>query len=78
MSFNSRNTFGCCKNCKDRCVEPNCHTTCERYLKEIREAKETEAQIKAKKKKDKDYNEFKYTSIANTKKFMATHRPRTK
>ena len=21
-----------CKDCKDRCVEPNCHTTCSGYL----------------------------------------------
>lgn len=21
-----------CKNCPDRCVEPNCHMTCEKYL----------------------------------------------
>lgn len=21
-----------CKDCKDRTVEPNCHTTCEKYL----------------------------------------------
>ena len=21
-----------CKGCKDRCVEPNCHMTCQKYL----------------------------------------------
>lgn len=25
--------MACCKDCKDRTVEPNCHMTCERYLK---------------------------------------------
>lgn len=24
--------FKTCQNCPDRCIEPNCHTTCEGYL----------------------------------------------
>lgn len=24
--------INCCKGCQDRCAEPNCHMTCERYL----------------------------------------------
>lgn len=28
---------GCCYNCPDRTIEPNCHTTCERYLKDKKE-----------------------------------------
>lgn len=23
---------GPCKGCEDRCIEPNCHTTCQKYL----------------------------------------------
>lgn len=22
----------CCRGCADRCAEPNCHITCERYI----------------------------------------------
>lgn len=32
--------MGCCKDCKDRVPNPNCHSTCERYLKEFEERKE--------------------------------------
>lgn len=27
----------CCKDCPDRTIEPNCHSTCERYIKAIEE-----------------------------------------
>ena len=34
MSFNRDNNKGCpCAGCKDRVVEPNCHMTCEPFLK---------------------------------------------
>jgi hypothetical protein len=32
----------CCKDCKERTIEPNCHNVCERYLAE----KEKGRQIK--------------------------------
>lgn len=34
-----RSKFHVCYNCKDRTVAPNCHMTCELYLKEVEENK---------------------------------------
>lgn len=40
--------ISCCKDCKDRVVEPNCHMTCEKYLQAKAAAdQETAAKIKA-------------------------------
>ena len=33
-----------CKNCKERTIEPNCHTTCEKYLKYVDMCKEYKEQ----------------------------------
>lgn len=27
----------CCRGCQERTIEPNCHTTCEKYLAEVEE-----------------------------------------
>lgn len=41
--------MACCKDCKDRVPFPNCHSTCERYLNEVKEHK----RINAKRLKEK-------------------------
>lgn len=30
-----------CKDCKDRTITPNCHTTCEKYLNAVEKHNET-------------------------------------
>lgn len=39
--------YRCPKDCPDRCPEPNCHTTCELYLKAVEEIKTVNEKIKA-------------------------------
>ena len=39
--------YTCCKNCPDRTIEPNCHTTCERYLAVRAEQYETKKRRQA-------------------------------
>lgn len=40
-----------CKGCKDRCVEPNCHNTCRKYIdwkaeyEKLKDRKSKEARI---------------------------------
>lgn len=41
----------CCKGCTDRCAEPSCHETCEKYLAE----KKKEEEIRTKKRSDSIY-----------------------
>lgn len=40
-------SYTCCKHCPDRSVEPNCHTTCERYLAARAEQYETKKKRQA-------------------------------
>lgn len=37
--------INCCYNCPDRTVEPNCHTSCEKYLSQKAEGEKKKAEI---------------------------------
>ena len=53
-----------CKDCPDRSIEPNCHTTCEKYLAQVKEYEI----IKNEKSKESDFNEFKKDMVTKMKK----------
>lgn len=73
-----RNYDGVCKGCQDRCADPNCHTTCERFLLEQEKRNKWLEEVNKKKGQEKNYNEFKYERVTSTKKYLSSHRPRTK
>ena len=58
------NKFHSCANCPDRCVELNCHMTCEGYLFRQREKEK----IREAKSEGKEYKQFKTDVVAKTKK----------
>lgn len=45
-----------CRNCPDRCIEPNCHITCEKYKEFLTEAKVIQEKEK---RAREDYNQLK-------------------
>lgn len=72
-------TGGCCKDCKDRSIEPvNCHSYCVKYTKAKADAEARKQEIDKVRNKYKDYDGFKMTNVRNTKEHMKNHRPRTK
>lgn len=59
-----------CKDCKDRVAEPNCHTTCKRYLEEKAKYNEKKQQIYDAKMQDaveRDRANNKYMRKANNR-----------
>lgn len=53
-----------CKDCPDRSVTPNCHSTCEGYLKRVEKRKE----ISKKRKGESDYIGYLRDTSASIKK----------
>ena len=53
-----------CKDCPDRTVEPNCHTTCEGYLFRCQKTLES----KESKNENVEFGNFKRETIRKTKK----------
>ena len=47
-----RANINCCYKCPDRVADPNCHSTCEKYLTQKAEWDETREQIAKQKKID--------------------------
>lgn len=48
-----------CMDCPDRVADPNCHSTCEKYLKE----KQVKDKIKKRKEKDNVVNDWYFNSL---------------
>lgn len=57
---------GICYQCKDRTIEPNCHTTCKKYLEAVEEFKNYKATVKKNRKEDDNYNAFKRINVRAT------------
>ncbi len=55
-----------CRNCADRCAEPNCHMTCERYIKAKEEFEAEKKQIRESMKPYQEYSEVKQRNIERT------------
>ena len=51
---NERYDFPCTPDCPERCADPNCHDTCERYLK-IRRKRDQENAARLAKHERKSY-----------------------
>ena len=59
-----RNKFHTCKDCPDRSVEPNCHTTCKGYLyRQSERAKANEKRLR-----ESEYKGFKVDRVNDSKK----------
>lgn len=56
-----------CKDCKDRCADPNCHTYCEKY---INAKEEFEAEKKRIRESMKPYQEYKDVKDRNIERTM--------
>ena len=59
--------FKWCKDCPDRTVLPNCHSTCEGYLNRCREAEEK------RQKKLQEFNIDDYITKRKARIFKMTH-----
>lgn len=62
------NKFHSCQNCPDRCIEPNCHMTCEGFLFRQKKKEEEKQKIKDGRNEGKEFIEFKKDVVAKTKK----------
>ena len=54
---------GTCYGCPDRTIEPNCHTTCEKYIKAKDTWENHKNMIKAAKEKEGIYTHYKHDKI---------------
>lgn len=49
---------GPCRGCPDRCPEPNCHLTCEKFIEWQKKIEEKKSVIVKKRKEQKVYNGY--------------------
>ena len=58
-----RARIGCCRDCKSRSVEPNCHGYCPTYLAERMRVDAENAEVKARASVRNGLNDQRYSSI---------------
>lgn len=64
IKTDGHNKFVSCQDCPDRCIDPNCHNTCRGYMFRAEEREK----IIARKRKERDYFNFKKDAIHVSKK----------